>query len=142
MDKITKTNEEWKRELSDEQYRVMREKGTERAFTGEYWDHHEDGVYACAACGMPLFSSEDKFDSGSGWPSFTAPVREELVEEASDVSHGMIRTEVLCSRCDAHLGHVFDDGPGPRGQRFCINSCALDFRNDAGADGVPEADKS
>jgi peptide-methionine (R)-S-oxide reductase len=130
MDKVTKTDEQWRAELTSEQYHVMREKGTERPFTGKYVDNHDDGMYVCAACGMPLFASDEKFDSGSGWPSFTAPVDEAHVDEARDLSHGMIRTEVRCASCEAHLGHVFPDGPGPGGQRFCINSCALDFKPD------------
>jgi peptide-methionine (R)-S-oxide reductase len=127
MDKIRKSDAEWQKELSPEQYAVMRKKGTERAFTGKYVDNHETGMYRCASCGNPLFDSETKYDSGSGWPSFTAPAAKANVETHSDNSHLMQRTEVLCAKCDAHLGHVFDDGPGAEGLRYCINSCSLDF---------------
>ena len=126
-EKISMSNEEWKNKLSSEEYRVLREHGTERAFTGEFYDHHEHGVYLCAACKSPLFSSETKFESGTGWPSYYAPLNERSVEETKDASLGMVRTEVHCAKCGGHLGHVFDDGPNPTGLRYCINSISLDF---------------
>jgi peptide-methionine (R)-S-oxide reductase len=131
---VVKTDKEWQEELTPAQYQVLRQAGTEPAFTGEYWDCHDDGVYRCAACGNELFNSDTKFDSGTGWPSFTEPIVAEAVELRSDNSHGMVRTEVVCRRCGSHLGHVFDDGPGPTGQRYCMNSLSLELdHQDSGA---------
>ena len=128
MDKVTKTNEQWQAELSDMQYKVCRQKGTEQAFTGEYWDCKEDGLYTCACCGNTLFDSNTKYDSGSGWPSFWEAVDRNQVKTERDATHGMERTEVLCRKCDAHLGHVFPDGPQPSGLRYCINSISLQLK--------------
>ena len=121
---------EWRKKLTREQYKVLREKGTERPFTGKYWDNHEKGKYYCAACGAPLFDSDTKFESESGWPSFYAPVDENQIDTQTDRSLGMTRTEVLCKNCGGHLGHVFPDGPKPTGKRYCINSISLDFKKE------------
>lgn len=126
-DEVKRTEAEWRHCLSPEQYHVLREKGTERAFTGKYWNEHAHGLYHCAACGEALFASDTKFDSGTGWPSFTQPVAGDHVQEHEDRSHGMRRVEVTCAKCGSHLGHVFDDGPGPTGLRYCINSASLDL---------------
>ncbi|MEO1054061.1 MAG: peptide-methionine (R)-S-oxide reductase MsrB [Bacteroidota bacterium] len=129
-DKINKSDEEWREELTPEQYYILREKGTERAFTGLYWDNKEKGKYRCAACNQELFESDTKYESGSGWPSFYKPIAEGKIEIQKDYSHGMIREEVLCGRCGSHLGHVFPDGPQPTGQRYCMNSAAMTFNKE------------
>lgn len=125
--KIEKSEEAWKQQLSSDEYRVLRQEGTERAFTGDLWNHHEHGIYICAACGLPLFASDTKFDSGTGWPSFYKPYKEDCIADKSDTSLGMDREEVECARCGGHLGHVFPDGPPPTGLRYCINSVSLNF---------------
>ncbi len=128
--KVRKSDAEWRNQLSPEEYYVVRQKGTERPFTGRYWNHFQPGIYRCVGCGTPLFASDTKFDAGCGWPSYFAPINPDNIREELDTSHGMIRTEVLCNVCDAHLGHVFPDGPPPTGLRYCINSLSLKFEEE------------
>jgi len=133
-EKVTKSEDEWRQELTPEQYHILRERGTEPAFHNKYWDAKQRGLYRCGACGQPLFDSRTKYDSGTGWPSFWVPVDKNAVTTQADTEHGMVRTEVKCSRCGSHLGHVFDDGPQPSGLRYCMNSGALDLEPDAQAE--------
>lgn len=130
-DKINKSEDQWRIELDPESYHVLREKGTERAFTGRYYKNKETGTYLCKGCGTPLFASDTKYESGSGWPSFYDAIDKGVIETKTDYSHGMIRTEIMCSKCGGHLGHLFDDGPNPTGQRYCVNSLSLDFKKKA-----------
>ncbi len=137
MERVHKSEREWRKQLTPEQYQVLREHGTEPAYDNRYWDEHRRGTYLCAACGQRLFRSEAKYDSGTGWPSFWAPVDPRMVETQRDVSHGMDRAEVHCARCGGHLGHLFDDGPAPTGKRYCLNSAALEFKEDEKKEASP-----
>lgn len=140
---VVKSKAEWRKQLTDQQFHVLREAGTERAFTGEYWNHKGEGTYVCAGCGQPLYASKDKFKSGTGWPSYTRPVDPKAIVVKKDVSFGMVREELLCSRCGGHLGHVFNDGPPPTGERHCINSASLSFQSNApGAKGKAQNSKA
>lgn len=138
IEKITKTDEEWRKQLTKSEYRILRNEGTEFPYTNEYWDNEEDGIYYCKACGLPLFHSDTKYKSGTGWPSFWAPIYEKVVEEREDNSYFMTRTEIVCARCGSHIGHVFEDGPEPTGLRYCMNSTALQFVKNANSDNKGE----